>query len=77
MDNRVHIVRMNSHLQLRTSLFTQTGYPQLIFYRGLLVSRSGRSAYATDAAFFHGLRCVRCGPLRSLRETIPGSRHKV
>jgi len=26
----VHIVRMNSHLQLSTSLFTQTGYTQII-----------------------------------------------
>jgi len=25
----VHIVRMNSHLQMRTSLFTQTGYTHL------------------------------------------------
>ena len=29
--------------------------------------RNGRSG------FFHKLHCVRCGPLRSLRETIPGS----
>ena len=26
MDNGVHIVRMNSHLQLSASLFTQKGY---------------------------------------------------
>ncbi len=31
-DNGVHIVRMNSHLQLSTSLFTQTGYT-LIFLK--------------------------------------------
>jgi len=30
MDNGVHIVRMNSHLQLSTSLFTQTGYTRMI-----------------------------------------------
>jgi len=28
MDNGVHIVRINSHLQLIISLFTQTGYTQ-------------------------------------------------
>ncbi len=44
------------------------------FFCGLLVSRSDRSGCATDAAFFHGLRCVRRSPLRSLRETIPESR---
>jgi len=29
----VHIVRMNSHLQLSTSLFTQTGYTHFKFRR--------------------------------------------
>jgi REP element-mobilizing transposase RayT len=29
MDNEVHIVRMNSHLHLSKSLFTQKGYTQM------------------------------------------------
>ncbi len=30
MGDGVHIVRMNSHLQLNTSLFTQTSYTHMI-----------------------------------------------
>ncbi len=39
MDNGVHIVRMNSHLQVSTSLFTQTGYTH--FLEGLHETKLG------------------------------------